>query len=64
MNIVNLISKSCDTKDEAAREIVTILNEGNLAIPFLSNQCLIEISNTKVNFSISVLVLYEILYIF
>ncbi|OUM63679.1 hypothetical protein PIROE2DRAFT_61148 [Piromyces sp. E2] len=47
MNIVNLISKACDTKDEAAREIVTILNEGNLAIPFLSYQCKLEISNTK-----------------
>ncbi|ORX59991.1 Rho GTPase activation protein, partial [Piromyces finnis] len=47
MNIVNLISKSCDTKDEAAREIVSILNEGNLVIPFLSYQCKMEISNTK-----------------
>jgi len=48
LDIVNLISKSCDSKDEAAREIVAILNEGNLAIPFLSQQCKIEISKTKV----------------
>jgi len=48
MNVVNLISKSCDSKDEAAREIVTILNEGNLALPFLSYQCKLEIANTKV----------------
>jgi len=48
MNVVNLISKSCDSKDEAAREIVTILNEGNLALPFLSYQCKLEIANTKI----------------
>ncbi|KAL6597148.1 Rho GTPase activation protein [Neocallimastix californiae] len=48
LNIVNLISKSCDSKDEAARDIVAILNEGDLAIPFLSQQCKLEISKTKV----------------
>ncbi|ORX87031.1 Rho GTPase activation protein [Anaeromyces robustus] len=48
MDSVNLLAKAVDSKDEAVREIITILNEENLAVPFLSNQCKMEISSTKV----------------